>query len=107
MAVNTPEAETDRGDSGPAETSSRELDELRGIVKALANRLSEIESRPESPVVDLAGLRRSVDDLRRRTERPIGVRIETSAGKLIREKEYPRGSPLVFRFDERLLRGSK
>lgn len=107
VAVNTPEAETDRGGSGPVETSSGELDELRAIVEALANRLSEIESRPETPVVDLAGLRRSVDDLRRRTERPIGVRIETSAGELIREKDYPRGSPLVFRFDERLLKGSE
>ncbi len=107
MAVNTPEAETGRGVSGPAETSKAEIDELMASVKDLRDRISEMESRPETPVVDLATLRRSVDDLRRRTERPIGVRIETSAGRLIREKVYPRGSPLVLRFDERLLKGSE
>jgi len=107
LAVNTPEAENGQGGSGPAETSKIEIDELRADLKSLRDRLSEIESRPETPAVDLARLWRSVDDLRRRTERPIGVRIETSAGTLIREKEYPRGSPLVFRFDERLLKGSE
>ena len=84
---------------------------------AIAMRIESLEMRPEHSS-ELRSIRAQLAEFDRRLVNwesvKIPVRIETSSGKLIREKSYPiqfgesgapSFAPIVLKFDERILRG--
>jgi hypothetical protein len=115
-AVDKCEASTSIPAPPIGSSSSSGIAALAESIRELGIRLKSLEDRPES--IDLSELRAIATELGGRLtvleSIEIPVRIETSTGKLIREKRYnlerdDEGrlifKPIVLKFDEELLRG--